>query len=195
MSAPTLGLTTSQTIGPFFEDALLREDAVRNVLAGPETEGERIRIEGRVIDGDGAPTPDAMVEIWQANAHGRYHHPADARDVPVDPSFTGFGRSGTDEEGRFWFETVRPGRVPFEGDTWQAPHILVTVFAAGLLRRVITRIYFPDEPSNEADPVLATVEDASARETLFARPEPGDPPRYGFDIVLRGEGETAFFVD
>ena len=193
MSAPTLGLTTSQTIGPFFEDALLREDALRNVLAGPDTEGGRIRIEGRVIDGDGAPTPDAMVEIWQANAHGRYHHPADGRAVPLDPSFTGFGRSGTDEDGRFWFETVRPGRVPFEGDTWQAPHIVVTVFARGLLNHLVTRLYFADDPANDADPVLRRVPE-DRRSTLLARAvSENGKVVYRFDIILQGEAETVFF--
>jgi protocatechuate 3,4-dioxygenase alpha subunit len=110
----TLPLTTSQTAGPFFHDALLREDARRNVLVGPATAGERIRIEGRVLDGDGAPIPDALVEIWQANSHGRYNHPLDRCDAPLDPDFTGFGRSDTDDAGRYWFETVKPGPVPFD---------------------------------------------------------------------------------
>ena len=99
-------LTPPQTIGPFFEPALLREDARRNVLVGPGTDGQRIRIEGQVLDGEGKPVPDAMVELWQANRHGSYNHPADGRDLPLDPAFTGFGRSGTDDEGRYWFETV-----------------------------------------------------------------------------------------
>ena len=107
-------LTGSQTVGPFFAPALLREDARRNVLTSSETTGERIRIEGRVLDGDGAPVPDAMVEIWQANAHGRYNHPADKGKAPLDPSFLGFGRSGTAEDGSYWFETVKPGAVAFD---------------------------------------------------------------------------------
>src|SRR5215211_3780809 len=97
-------LKTSQTIGPFFSPSLLRDDARRNVLAQPGTEGERIRIEGRVLDGDGLPVSDALVEIWQANARGRYHHPADTGAAALDPVFTGFGRSGTDVDGRYWFE-------------------------------------------------------------------------------------------
>src|SRR5689334_6718164 len=97
-------LTGSQTVGPFFHDCLLRPDAVRNVLAGPSTEGQRIRIEGRVLDGDGQGVPDALIEIWQANSHGRYNHPSDRRDLPLDPEFSGFGRTGTDAEGAFWFE-------------------------------------------------------------------------------------------
>jgi protocatechuate 3,4-dioxygenase alpha subunit len=108
----TGGLTPSQTIGPFFEPSMLRAGARRNVLVAPGMEGERIRIEGRVLDGERAPVPDAMVEIWQANGHGRYDHPSDTRDLPLDPAFIGFGRAGTDDEGRFWFETIKPGAVP-----------------------------------------------------------------------------------
>src|SRR5437762_10154672 len=134
-------LTSSQTVGPFFAPALLREDARRNVLTRPETAGERIRIEGRVLDGDGMAVPDAMVEIWQANAHGRYNHPADQGSALLDPSFTGFGRSGTAEDGTYWFETVKPGPVPFDGEKLQAPHICVTVFARGLLNHLVTRLY------------------------------------------------------
>ena len=110
-------LTGSQTVGPFFSPALLREDAVRNVLTQPETVGERIRIEGRVFDGDRVPVTDAMVEIWQANAYGRYNHPADQGSALLDPSFLGFGRSGTEEDGYYWFETIKPGPVSFDGDT------------------------------------------------------------------------------
>src|SRR5579885_1045208 len=122
-------LTASQTVGPFFAPALLREDARRQVLAQPETVGERIRIEGRVLDGDGEPVPDAMVEIWQANAHGRYNHPTDQGPAALDPSFGGFGRSGTAGDGSYWFETIKPGSVPFDETRMQAPHICVTIFA------------------------------------------------------------------
>src|SRR5690242_5544258 len=104
----TLRLTSSQTVGPFFSPCLLGEGACRNVLTQSETVGERIRIEGRVFDGDGLPIPDAMVEIWQANAHGRYNHDADQGPAPLDPTFIGFGRSGTDEYGSYWFETIKP---------------------------------------------------------------------------------------
>src|SRR5919198_470381 len=149
MTVPELGLTPAQTVGPFFHNCLLREDARRNVLAGPETEGERIRIEGSVYDGDGAPVSDALVEIWQANAHGRYNHPADRRSVPLDPAFTGFGRSGTDEAGGYWFETVKPGPVPFDAERWQAPHMVVMVLARGLLNHLVTRLYFADEAAND----------------------------------------------
>ena len=191
MTAP--GLTSSQTVGPFFSGALLRDDARRNVLVGPETAGERIRVEGRVIDGDGAPVPDALVEIWQANAQGRYNHPLDQRAEPLDPAFSGFGRSGTDDAGRYWFETVKPGPVPFDRERSQAPHIVVTVFARGLLNHAVTRLYFEGEAANEADPVLRRVP-RDRRATLVAKREQADgPPVYRLDIVLQGQGETAFF--
>ena len=189
----TFPLTGSQTVGPFFSPALLREGARRNVLILPETVGERIRIEGRVLDGDGIPVPDAMVEIWQANAHGRYNHPADQGSAPLDPSFLGFGRSGTAEDGSYWFETVKPGPVAFDRDRLQAPHICVTVFSRGLLNHLVTRLYFEDEPANSEDPVLQCVPD-DRRVTLLARREPaGAATVYRFDIVLQGADETAFF--
>ena len=192
---PTPGLAPSQTVGPFFRDCLLREDARRNVLVEPETAGERIRIEGRVLDGDGMPVPDALVEIWQANTYGRYRHAADRRETaPLDPHFVGFGRSGTDESGTFWFETVKPGRVPFDEHRMQAPHVCVMVFARGLLNHLATRLYFADEPIIEADPVLQRVP-AERRLTLLARREPADGEQavYRYDIILQGAGETAFF--
>jgi protocatechuate 3,4-dioxygenase alpha subunit len=191
MSAfPLIG---SQTVGPFFSPALLREDARRNVLAQSETAGERIRIEGRVLDGDGVPVPDALVEIWQANAHGRYNHAAVQGPAPLDPPFQGFGRSGTGEDGNYWFETIKPGPVPFDGERRQAPHICVTVFSRGLLNHLVTRLYFEDEPANAADPVLHCVPE-ERRATLLARRESaGTMVVYRFDIILQGANETAFF--
>ncbi len=184
-------LTASQTVGPFFSPALLREDARRNVLARPETAGERIRIEGRILDGDGQPVPDAMVEIWQANAHGRYQHPADQGPAPLDATFTGFGRSGTGDDGGYWFETIKPGPVPFDAQRMQAPHICVTVFSRGLLNHLVTRLYFEDEPTNAQDPVLQRVPN-ERRATLLAR-RAGAALIYRFDIILQGMGETVFF--
>ncbi len=190
----TLLLTSSQTVGPFFAPALLREDARRNMLIQPKTTGERIRIEGHVLDGDGVPVPDAMVEIWQANAHGRYNHPADQGPAALDPSFLGFGRSGTAEDGSYWFETIKPGPVPFNGERMQAPHICVTVFARGLLNHLVTRLYFEDDPSNASDSVLQSVP-ADRRATLLARrQQEGSMTVYRFDIILQGTGETAFFT-
>jgi protocatechuate 3,4-dioxygenase alpha subunit len=191
----TLPLTGSQTVGPFFSPALLREDARRNVLTCEETTGERIRIEGRVLDGDGIPVPDALVEIWQANAHGRYNHPYDQGSAPLDPSFLGYGRSGTEEDGVYWFETVKPGPVPFNEEQMQAPHICFTIFSRGLLNHLVTRLYFEDEPANALDPVLQCVP-AERRSTLLARRAPDETDGsvvYRFDIILQGANETAFF--
>ena len=187
-------LTGSQTVGPFFAPALLREDARRHVLTQPETVGERIRIEGHVFDGDGVPVPDAMVEIWQANAHGRYNHPADQGPAPLDPTFIGFGRSGTDDDGRYWFETIKPGRVAFDRERLQAPHICVMVFSRGLLNHLVTRLYFADEASNADDPILQQYVPAERRATLIApREQHNGTVVYRFDIILQGAGETAFF--
>jgi protocatechuate 3,4-dioxygenase alpha subunit len=189
--AATLKSTPSQTVGPFFAPALLREPL--NNLVGGDPAGERIRIEGRVIDGDGQPVADAMIEIWQANSHGRYNHPLDQRDLPLDPAFTGFGRAGSDDEGRFWFETVKPGPVPFDAERMQAPHLSVTVMSRGMLNHAITRLYFADDPANETDPVLGLVP-ASRRGTLLAQRDDADGSVvYRLDIVLQGRGETVFF--
>lgn len=181
--------TPSQTIGPFFEYALLEEDL--SELVAPE-HPDAIRIEGKVRDGAGEVVPDAMIEIWQANAAGRYDHPEDDReDLPLEEDFTGFGRAGTDEKGRFSFLTVKPGAVPGPDGESQAPHILVSVFARGLLKRLVTRIYFPDEEeANAEDPVLRSIEDPELRSTLVARSEGGV---LRFDVHLQGEKQTAFF--
>jgi protocatechuate 3,4-dioxygenase, alpha subunit len=191
------GITPSQTVGPFFAyglDPKGRYDWVQTVgndLITPDASGERIRIEGRVLDGDGAPVNDAMVEIWQADAAGRYAHPADTRRP--NAKFTGFGRTGTEADGGFAFSTIKPGAVPGPEGKTQAPHILVAVFARGMLRHLYTRIYFADEAGNANDPVLALVP-ADRRATLTAkREEKSGRPTYVFDIRLQGEGETVFF--
>jgi len=184
------GLTPSQTIGPFFHRALLQADG--NDLTARGAVGERILIEGRVIDGDGAPVGDAMVEIWQANAAGGYDHIEDGSGQPLDANFHGFGRSATDADGRFSFLTIKPGAVREAGDFTQAPHINVTLFARGLLRQLTTRIYFPDEPLNATDPVLNVVPEGR-RDTLVARRQEGPQARYYFEIRLQGKDETVFF--
>ena len=197
--------TASQTIGPFFHYALTPESYGRpgiagGVLASADTLGERVRIEGRVFDGEGRPMPDALVEIWQANAAGRYNHPADDRpahgreEAALDPGFRGFGRLGTDTDGGFRFETVKPGPVPGRGNTLQAPHINVILCARGMLDHAFTRIYFSDEAeANGNDPVLSAVE-AGRRATLVAeRRESDSEIVYRFDIRLQGEAETVFF--
>jgi len=186
---PGIGPTPSQTVGPFFHDALL--DGDRSELVSPD-HPEAVRIEGTVYDGAGEPVSDAMVEIWQANGVGRYNDHVDNReDLPLDEGFSGFGRSGTDAGSRFSFVTVKPGAVPLPDGGMQAPHIMASVFARGLLKRVVTRIYFPDEEeANAADPVLSSIENPKHRETLIAHDE-GDVLR--FDIHLQGENQTTFF--
>ena len=181
------GPTPSQTIGPFFHDALLDRNYSELVsLDHPEA----IEIKGTIYDGAGEIVPDAMVEIWQANRAGRYDHPADDReDLPLGEDFSGFGRSGAG--GAFSFLTVKPGPVTGLDGQLQAPHVMVSVFARGLLKRLVTRIYFPDEEAaNAVDPVLSTIEDPELRRTLIARDE-GNVLR--FDIHLQGDGQTAFF--
>jgi protocatechuate 3,4-dioxygenase, alpha subunit len=177
------GPTPSQTVGPFFDYALPYEGGER--LVAPDHPAA-LRIVGTVFDGAGEPAPDALIEIWQANRAGRYRHPDDAREeVPLEDGFSGFGRCPTDAEGRYEFLTVKPGAVPP-----QAPHIAVIVLARGLLRQLVTRIYFPDEDAaNAADPLLASIEDPAVRSTLIARPGDGV---LGFDIHLQGERQTAF---
>ena len=184
--------TPSQTVGPFFHLGMARPEWADLTAGNPA--GDRIAIEGRVLDGEAAPVPDAVVEIWQANAAGRYSHPEDRQeDKPLDPHFRGFGRAATDEQGRFRFSTVKPGPVPGRGNALQAPHINVAVFARGLLKHLYTRIYFADEPLNAGDPLLTAIDDEAVRRSLLARrADPGSPAVYGFDIVLQGENETAF---
>jgi protocatechuate 3,4-dioxygenase beta subunit len=187
-----------QTLGPFFDRQLIRagNDLTRIGPDAPQAEGQMIEIMGQVRQEDAQPVPGCLIELWQANAAGRYAHPADRSDRRLDSNFRGFGRALTDPDGRYRFRTIKPGPVPYRGNRWQAPHILVSLFAAGLLRRLVTRLYFPDEPANETDAILATVDDPVARATLIARRDEAAPAlRYLFDIVLRGEGETAFFVD
>jgi protocatechuate 3,4-dioxygenase, alpha subunit len=182
--------TPSQTIGPFFHDALLGED--RSELVPPD-HPRAVRIAGTVYDGAGEPVPDAMVEIWQANESGRYTDPTDDReDQAHDPeTFSGFGRSGTDADGRFSFVTVKPGPVPGPDGSLQAPHVMVSVFARGLLKRLVTCIYFPDESeSNARDPVLSSIEEPEFRKTLVAHDEGG---ALRFDVHLQGDNQTAFF--
>ena len=191
------GITPSQTVGPFFAPALTPgndypwHQPIGNDLITPDASGERIRIEGRVFDGDGAPVNDSMIEIWQADAAGRYAHPADKQRP--NAKFTGFGRAGTDAEGRFSFRTIKPGAVAGLDGKPQAPHILVAVFARGLPRHAYTRIYFSDEPGNANDPILTLVP-PDRRGTLIAQREgKHDGPAYVFDIRLQGENETVFF--
>lgn len=189
--------TPSQTIGPFFAYGLTPEQYNYDLtsvagakLAGEDQDGAHIRIEGQVFDGEGTAVGDAMIEIWQADATGRYAHPADDRGSNAD--FTGFGRvgTGTDPQQRYFFETVKPGTV----GNGQAPHINVIVFMRGMLSHAYTRIYFPDEvEANAVDPVLAAVP-VERRSTLIAKRDERDgTPVYRFDIHMQGLDETVFF--
>jgi protocatechuate 3,4-dioxygenase alpha subunit len=185
-----LGLTPSQTSGPFLSIGLLGGPISNHLVE--TSDPEAIRISGVLRDGAGDPVLDGLVETWQANAAGRYAHPADLREeIPLVSGFTGFGRSGTEDAGRFEFVTVKPGRVPWVDGRLQSPHLVVGVLARGLLKRVATRMYFPDEQAaNAADPVLLGLE-PEERETLVAREEDGG---LRFDIVLQGAGQTTFFA-
>ncbi|WGR94471.1 protocatechuate 3,4-dioxygenase subunit alpha [Bradyrhizobium sp. ISRA443] len=191
------GITPSQTVGPYFKYGLTPNgeyewnDAFANNLLTPDVSGERIRIEGKVYDGDGAVIPDCMLEIWQADAQGRFSDPQDKRALP-NSSFKGFGRCGTDASGAYVFDTIKPGVVPDPDGKPQAPHILLAVYARGMLLHLYTRIYFDDEAGNASDPVLALVP-ADRRTTLIARRKAGAGHIYTLDIHLQGDNETVFF--
>jgi protocatechuate 3,4-dioxygenase alpha subunit len=191
--------TPSQTVDPYFAIGLTPQLFARRAIAtpslcGPDTPGERIRLMGRVLDGAGKPVEDAMIEIWQADAEGRYRHPADQRPgSTLDPDFRGFGRAGTTASGDYFFDTVKPGPVPGPGNTLQAPHLNVAVFSRGMLTHAFTRIYFDDEANaNGNDPVLSTI-DQARRGTLIARRK--NTPAgavYRLDLHLQGKDETVF---
>ncbi len=197
-------ITPSQTVGPFFaygltpnnraawkpSDQYAWKDTVGTNLITPDVSGEKIHIEGQIVDGDGVPITDAMIEIWQADAQGRYAHPRDTRALP-NATFKGFGRSATDKQGVFAFDTIKPGAVPGPDGKAQAPHIVVCIFSRGMLRQVYTRLYFADEEkANAADPILNLVP-AERRGTLIAKKS--KPGAYRFDIRVQGGDETVFF--
>jgi protocatechuate 3,4-dioxygenase alpha subunit len=190
----SLQMTASQTVGPYLHIGMSWLD--NGNLAGEHASGERVTIEGRVFDGNGMPVPDGMVEIWQANAHGKYAHPDDTRELPLESGFRGFGRMPTGADGSFRFTTVKPGPVPGPDGAMQAPHIVVAVFMRGLLKQLVTRMYFPDEAANAGDPVLNLVP-AERRATLVARPVAGRNAVLEWNIAIQGEasgqGETVFF--
>jgi protocatechuate 3,4-dioxygenase alpha subunit len=203
--AMSLQATTSQTVGPYFQIGLAR--FYIDDLTGPGISGEVIEIKGRVLDGEGRPVPDGVIEIWQADAQGKYGHAeipeelknsqetgarAKERVTPGKESgaFRGFGRVPTQADGSFRFKTIKPGRVPAPDGTLQAPHIAVSVFTRGLLRRLVTRIYFGDQASNAEDFALKLVE-GERRHTLIAK-KSGDG-QFAWNVVLQGKDETVFF--
>jgi protocatechuate 3,4-dioxygenase, alpha subunit len=182
--------TPSQTTGPYLQIGLIGGPISSRLV--DESDPRAVRLTGVLLDGAGEPVPDGMIEIWQANAAGRYAHPADEREeIPLEYGFSGFGRAATDEAGRFELVTVKPGRVPWVDGRLQAPHLLVGVFARGLMKRVATRMYFPDEDAaNAEDPVLLGLE-PEERARLVARDDGG---ALRFDIVLQGPEQTTFFA-
>ena len=189
--APTLTATGSQTVGPFFLFGLA-SDASLGCLVRPETTGERIRLLVRVVDGNGQPVPDALVEVLQADADGRYVQP-DAGGIGVaGANFAGFGRLPTTEDGTCVFETIQPGRVPDNRGGLQAPHINVCLFARGLLRQLYTRIYFDGDAGLREDALLSLVPD-DRRQTLLAQRTGEAPDQWTFEIRLQGDCETVFF--
>jgi protocatechuate 3,4-dioxygenase alpha subunit len=192
---PKLRQTPSQTVGPYFAYGLSPEQygyqqnltsIAGSQMAEGDIEGQRIRIEGNVYDGAGNPISDALIEIWQADSQGRYAHPSDPRGS--NSTFKGFGRcgTGTDPESRFWFDTIKPGKVGAD----QAPHLNVIVSMRGMLLHAFTRVYFSDEPTNVTDKVLRMVP-AERRDTLIATHQGGNV--YRFDIHMQGDNETVFF--
>jgi protocatechuate 3,4-dioxygenase alpha subunit len=186
----SLQATSSQTVGPYFRIGLrwLNKDN----LVGEGVSGERVTIQGRVFDGDGAPVRDAILEIWQANAHGKYNHPEDTQDKLLEPGFKGYGRVPVNDEGMFRFATIKPGPVPGPQGKDQAPHLVVSVFMRGVLRRMVTRIYFPDDPHNASDFILNLVA-PSRCSTLIAKKTASGPGALEWNVVLQGPDETVFF--
>jgi protocatechuate 3,4-dioxygenase, alpha subunit len=190
-------ITPSQTVGPYFAYGLTPrgkydwKDTFGTDLVTPDASGERIRIEGRVLDGDGLPINDCMIEIWQADAQGRYASPADPRRP--NAAFRGFGRAGTDAEGRYGFDTIKPGSVPGLEGKMQAPHVVLAVFARGMLRQSYTRIYFADEAANADDAILALVPPERRATLVAAKTMAQGRAIYTFDIRMQGEAETVFF--
>jgi protocatechuate 3,4-dioxygenase, beta subunit len=200
---PVRVVTPSQTVGPFYPQALIgpgEDDLACKVPGGARAQGTPIVFSGQVFDEAGKPVRGALVEVWQANKWGKYEHPVDRTPEPVDPNFRGCGRQLTDAEGRFRFRSIKPGAYPNPGyDDWfRPPHIHFSIFGAGVMQRLITQMYFPGEKLNEIDPILNGIEDLEARASLIARQLPSEPDgalSFEFDIVLRGSGETPFFVD
>lgn len=194
--------TAEATIGPFFPGAFVasmpqRLDSVAPILT-QRPQGQPIALSMRFTDSNGKPVRRVIVEIWQANAHGRYRHPLDSSGLPLDPQFDGFARLGTDNDGRFVFPTVKPGAHPTPAGAMRAPHLRLTVFASGI-DRIVTQIFFDGELGNAGDPLLASLPDPALRRRLIAQRTPHDDRdgvhAYHIDIVMRGEHETPFFDD
>jgi protocatechuate 3,4-dioxygenase beta subunit len=176
-------------LGPLDNDLTRQHDG--------EPQGQRIIVHGRVIEEDGRPVPDTLVEVWQANAGGRYFHRHDTWPSPLDPNFTGLGRTLTDREGRFRFITIKPGAYPWGNhpNAWRPAHIHFSLFGSAFAQRLVTQMYFPGDPLFQYDPIFQSVRDERARERLIARfdldrTRPEWALGYRFDIVLRGRNDT-----
>src|SRR5579864_8641027 len=189
--------TITETTGPQFSPSRFPPLADLTMAAGKPALGERIIVAGTITDEDGRPVPNTMVEIWQANATGRYDHPADQHDAPLDPNFHGDGRVFTDAEGRYRFVSIKPGAYPWRNhpNAWRPNHIHFSLFGCGFATRLITQMYFPGDPLLALDPIFNSVPDEAARQRLVASfdIEVAIPERalgYRFDFVLRGRSAT-----
>lgn len=186
--------TAEMTIGPFFPRRYVDEGANDlTQLDGRAARGEAIEIHGRVVQEDGAPMDNLIVEIWQADASGIFRDPADPRHAEADPHFYGWGRAATSAQGEYRFRTIKPGAYAIADGTKRAPHINVVLVFSGLMRQLQTVLFFDGEPGNATDPVLNAVQPAALRERLMAKRDGAG--RFRFDIRLRGDGETPFFED
>ncbi len=193
------GHTATETTAPRFSPQRYPPTADLSVAAGGQAQGERIIVEGRVLDEDGRPVPHVMIEIWQANAAGRYDHERDQHDAPLDPAFHGAGRIFADAEGAYRFTTIKPGAYPWRNhhNAWRPNHIHYSLFGAGFAQRLITQMYFPGDPLLALDPIFNATPDAAARDRLVAAfdldlTQPEWALGYRFDFVLRGRGRTPF---
>ena len=193
------GHTATETTAPRFSPERYPPTADLSVAAGGQAKGERIIVEGRVLDEDGRPVPHVMIEIWQANAAGRYDHERDQHDAPLDPAFHGAGRIFADAEGAYRFTTIKPGAYPWRNhhNAWRPNHIHYSLFGAGFAQRLITQMYFPGDPLLALDPIFNATPDAAARDRLVAAfdldlTQPEWALGYRFDFVLRGRGRTPF---
>jgi protocatechuate 3,4-dioxygenase beta subunit len=192
--------TETERSGPVFGHGLIRAND-NDLTAQHEGEplGERIYVHGRVLDEEGRPVPGALVEVWQANAAGRYRHHVDSHGAPLDPNFAGAGRMLSDAEGRYCFKTIKPGPYPWGNhyNAWRPAHIHFSLFGAGILSRLVTQMYFPGDPLQPLDPIFNSIPDETARGRLISRldlerAEPNYALAYVFDIVLRGGTRTPF---
>ena len=195
--------SVTEATGPAFGHALVGEtdaDLLTNYAAPGETAiGQRIVVAGRVLDGNGRPVPDALIEIWQANAGGRYRHRRDGYLAPLDPNFGGCGRCMTDADGRYAFRTIKPGPYPWpnRANDWRPAHIHLSVFGQAFAQRLITQLYFEGDPLVRLCPIVNAIPDAAAIDRLVARLDmnatiPMDAQAYRFDLVLRGRRQTPF---